>query len=160
MTSNQVTSSLFCTFYVDKLFLGVNVLQVQEVLLYQPLTKVPLSPSEISGIMNLRGQTVTAIDLRKRLGLRDRPDDSDPPFNIVLLTQDGPVSLLVDRIGDVIETSEETLEPAPETLEPALKNLIHGVYKLEDALLVSIDIERVSDTDTRIHRSPTKPILD
>lgn len=153
MTLNSVTSSLFCTFYVGELFLGVNVLQVQEVLLYQPLTKVPLSSREISGIMNLRGQTVTAIDLRRRLEMDDRPESDDLPFNIVLLTQDGPVSLLVDRIGEVIETSELTMEPAPEILDSVIKNLIHGVYKLEDSLLVSLDIERVADTENTLQRA-------
>lgn len=160
MTLNSVTSSLYCTFYVGDLFLGVNVLQVQEVLLYQPLTRVPLSSREVSGIMNLRGQTVTAIDLRRRLDMEDRGEDDELPFNIVLLTLDGPVSLLVDRIGEVIETSELTLEPAPEILDSVIKDLIHGVYKLDDSLLVSLDIERVSDTDNTLQRIAAPITLD
>src|SRR5579863_3440533 len=105
----------FCTFYVDRQFFGVPVQQVQEVIRYQEMTRVPLVPQVIRGLINLRGQIVTAIDLRRRLGMAERPADQ-LPMNVVVRTDDGALSLLVDEIGDVIEVEESSFEPPPETL--------------------------------------------
>lgn len=140
----------YCTFYLGELFLGVDVLEVQEVLLYQEMTRVPLASREILGLINLRGQTVTAIDLRRRLGLPDLPEEAEPPFNVVICSEDGAVSLLVDEIGDVIETDEADFEAPPETLDPSLKELVCGVFKLENQLLAVLDVERVVDTNSRL----------
>ena len=95
-----MSQSNFCTFHVGQLYLGVEVLQVQEVLKAQQMTPVPLSDDTVRGLMNLRGQIVTAFDLRRRLGLGDRTDGI-PAMNVVVRTPEGPVSLLVDEIGDV-----------------------------------------------------------
>src|SRR5512147_1217078 len=103
------------TFLLDGLFFGVDVRRVQEVIRYQPMTRVPLAPDVVSGVINLRGQIVTAIDARRRLGLRERPAGT-LPMNVVLRTDDGAVSLLVDEIGDVLEVTEECVEPPLETL--------------------------------------------
>ena len=91
----------YCTFYLDGHYFGVDVLKVQEVIRYQEMTRVPLAPPVVRGLINLRGQIVTAIDLRRRLDLPDRPADQ-LPVNVVVQTDDGAVSLLVDEIGDVL----------------------------------------------------------
>lgn len=131
----------FCTFDLDGLFFGVEVLNVQEVIRYQRMTTVPLAPPVVSGLINLRGQVVTAIDLRRRLGLADRPADM-LPMNVVVRTDDGPVSLLVDEIGDVIDVDDNAFEPAPETLDGATRELVRGVYKLEGRLLLVLDVDK------------------
>jgi chemotaxis signal transduction protein len=101
---NQHTRQ-FCTFFVDDLFLGIDVQQIQEVIRYQAMTRVPLAAASISGLINLRGQIVTAIDLRCRLGLPLRkPGES--PMNVVVRDGDNVISLLVDRIGDVLEVDD------------------------------------------------------
>ena len=127
-----------CTFFVDDLLLGINVLEVQEVLRYQNMTHVPLAPSEVEGLINLRGQIVTAIDMRRRLELPTR-DGDEPPMNVIIRTDDGAVSLLVDEIGDVIEVRDEMFEKPPETIKGIARELIVGAYKLEGALLLELD---------------------
>jgi len=131
----------YCTFQLDGLFFGVEVLRVQEVIRYQRMTTVPLAPSVVRGLINLRGQVVTAIDLRRRLGLTERPDDQ-LPMNVVVRTDDGPVSLLVDEIGDVLDLDDEIFETPPDTLDEATRELVTGVYKLEGRLLLVLDVER------------------
>ena len=106
----------FATFFVDELFFGVEVLRVQEVLRYQETTPVPSAPDVIEGLINLRGEIVTAIDLRQRLGLRPRPDDRRP-MNVVVRSEDSAVSLQVDEIADVLQVNESDFEQPPETLE-------------------------------------------
>src|ERR1700690_3732725 len=103
-------NSQFCTFYLDKLLFGVELKGVQEVIRSLDMTKVPLAPSVVSGLINLRGQIVTAVDLRRRLELQPRPADA-LPMNVVVRSEDGSVSLLVDEIGDVVEVDEDTFEP-------------------------------------------------
>jgi purine-binding chemotaxis protein CheW len=131
----------FCTFSVDGLFFGVEVLQVQEVIRYQEMTPVPLAPAVVSGLINLRGQIVTAIDLRTALGLTERPAGS-LPMNVVVRTDDGVVSLLVDEIGDVLNVDEASFERPPETLSGTARELITGVYKLKGRLLLILDTVR------------------
>ena len=102
---------------------------------------MPLAPPVVRGLINLRGQIVTAIDLRRRLELHDRPADQ-LPVNVVVHTDDGAVSLLVDEIGDVLEVPEKAFERPPETLQGTARELIRGAYKLEDRLLLILDTER------------------
>jgi purine-binding chemotaxis protein CheW len=137
----------FCTFFVRGMFLGLEVTCIQEVIRYQPLTVVPLTPSVIAGLMNLRGQIVTAIDLRHRLGLPAREAD-ERPINVVVRTADGAVSLLVDEIGDVIEVDEASFERPPETLGDEARELIRGAYKLKGRLLLVLDAARTVDPDS------------
>jgi len=132
----------FCTFFLDGLFFGVDVQQVQEVIRYQEMTPIPLSPSVISGLINLRGEIVTAIDLRRRLELSERPAD-EVPMNVVVRMDDEAVSLLVDEIGDVLEVDGDAFERPPETLQGQAREFIIGAYKLEGRLLLVLDIEKV-----------------
>jgi len=135
------TSQQYCTFYVDGVHFGIEVLEVQEVLRYQAMTHVPLSPSEIRGLINLRGQIVTAFDLRTRLQMPVR-EDGRRPMNVVVRAEDGAVSLLVDEIGDVIETREDDFEPPPATLDEATRSLLRGVYKMDGRLLLILDCNK------------------
>jgi purine-binding chemotaxis protein CheW len=131
----------FCTFFVNDLFFGVEVLKVQEVIRYQCMTRVPLAPATIQGLINLRGQIVTAIDLRKRLELPPRGDEQ-LPMNVVVRSDDGAVSLLVDEIGDVMEIQDDIYEHPPETLKGVARELVQGVYKLKERLLLILDTEK------------------
>jgi purine-binding chemotaxis protein CheW len=131
----------YCTFVLGGSLFGVSVAEVQEVIRYQEMTPVPLAPAVIGGMINLRGQIVTAIDLRQRMGMPARASGAQP-MNVVVCTQDGVVSLLVDDIGDVIEVSESTCERPPETLLGPVREMVRGVHKLPDRLLLVLDIER------------------
>jgi len=131
----------FCTFFLQDQFFGVPVQQVQEVIRYQEMTHVPLMPEVIRGLINLRGQIVMAIDLRRRFGMENHAE-SQKPMNVVVRSDDGPVSFLVDEIGDVIEVEEDCAEQPPETLHADIRELLHGVYKLKDHLLLALDTER------------------
>src|ERR1700722_6926737 len=114
-TKTAQTSEQFSTFFVADLFFGVDVLNVQEVLRFQPMTPVPQAPEVIEGLINLRGQIVTAIDMRRRLGLPPRPSGQSP-MNVVVRPSDGAVSLLVDEIGDVMQIDASTYERSPANL--------------------------------------------
>ncbi len=132
------TSHQYCTFYLGEQCFGLDVLRVQEIVRPQAITRVPLAPPMVRGLINLRGQIVTAIDLRRRLDLPERAEGCEP-VNVVVQTDDGAVSLLVDEIGDVLEVTEEQFERPPETLQGPARDLIQGAYKLPDRLLVILD---------------------
>jgi purine-binding chemotaxis protein CheW len=142
----MVIERQFCTFHLGALFIGIEVQQVQEVLRPQPMTRVPLAPRAVRGLINLRGQIVTAIDLRERLGLPPRSDDGEP-MNVVVRTGEGAVSLLVDEIGDVLETEEAQYESLPQTLSHETRALMRGVYKLPERLLLILDTEQALATE-------------
>jgi purine-binding chemotaxis protein CheW len=131
----------YCTFFVAGHYFGLDVLCVQEIIRYQEMTRVPLAPHVVRGLINLRGQIVTAIDLRRRLEFNDRPADQ-LPVNVVVQTDDGAVSLLVDEIGDVLDVEEKLFEPPPDTLTGTARELIRGAYKLNDRLMLLLDIDK------------------
>jgi len=133
--------SLYCTFTVDQHFLGIPVDRVQEVIRRQELTPVPLSRPEIMGLINLRGQIVTAIDLRRRLGMPDL--ESGMPMNVLVHAPGGTVSLLVDRIEDVLEVDPESIEQAPKTLQQEISEIISGASKQKNRILLLLDTDRV-----------------
>jgi purine-binding chemotaxis protein CheW len=137
-------SKQYSTFFVADLFFGVDVVRVQEVLRFQHMTKIPQAPEVVEGLINLRGQIVIAIDMRRRLGLPPRPD-GQAPMNIVVRTEDGAVSLLVDEIGDVLDVDQSTYERPPENLDPAAREIIRGIYKLQDRLLLVLDAQRATE---------------
>jgi purine-binding chemotaxis protein CheW len=137
----SATQKQFCTFFIQGLMFGVEVETVQEVIRHQEMTSVPLAPAVVAGLINLRGQIITAIDLRRRLGVRDRLDD-ELPMNVVVRTADGAVSLLVDEIGEVVEVQERDFEEPPDTLPSTSRELIRGIYKLKNELLLVLDTQR------------------
>ena len=145
MSAEQITGDRnrqYATFMVGDLYFGVDVLEVQEVLRNQQMTPAPRADRVIRGLINLRGQIVTAFDVRCRLGLPPRPA-KDEPMNVVIRSEDGAVSLLVDEIGDVIKVDPETFESAPPTLDHAAREVLDGVYKLEGRLLLALDARKI-----------------
>lgn len=134
----------FCTFVLDGHMFGTPVAMVQEVIQQQQLTRVPLAPEVVSGMINLRGQIVCALDLRRRLNLPVQPGDH-AAVNVVVRTDEEAASLVVDEIGDVIEVAAEAHEDPPETLQGVAREVIKGVYKLPHDLLLVLDIGKIVD---------------
>jgi purine-binding chemotaxis protein CheW len=131
-------SRQYSTFVVAGFYFGIDVLEVQEVLRHQEMTPVPLAPAVIEGLINLRGQIVTAFDVRRRLGLTPRAGE-ESAMNVVVRTEDGAVSLLVDEIGDVVEVETSSFERPPENLDPAIRDMVQGIHKLKGGLLLVLD---------------------
>jgi purine-binding chemotaxis protein CheW len=131
----------FTTFYVDGMLFGVEVMKVQEVLRSQASTRVPRAPEVVSGLINLRGQIVTSIDMRRRLNLPLRAPEA-VAMNIVVRSGDEAVNLLVDEIGDVLEVEASRFERKLQNIDPMVRDLIVGVYKLDDRLLLVLDTNK------------------
>jgi purine-binding chemotaxis protein CheW len=127
---------------------GVELQKVQEVMRHLELTEIPLAPDVVSGLMNLRGQIITAIDLRHRLELPARPEGI-LPMNVVIRSADGAVSFLVDEIGDVVEVDDESFETPPETLQGKVREVILGVHKLEKHLMHVLDTDKACEIAER-----------
>jgi purine-binding chemotaxis protein CheW len=136
-----VANRQYATFEVDDQLFGVDVADVQEVLSFPEYTPVPLAPPSIGGLFNLRGQVIAAVDLRVRLGLPPR-DLAGTAMNVIVRDGDEPVSLLVDRIGEVIQLDDELAEPPPDTLTGPNRDLIVGTFKLDGRLLLALDAQR------------------
>ncbi|MEM8747195.1 MAG: chemotaxis protein CheW [Actinomycetota bacterium] len=145
MTTEQNAGALLCTFRLADLLFGVDVRDVQEVLRNAEITPVPHAAPAGAGLINLRGQIATTVDLRTRLGL-DSIELEGGPMHVVVRAAGEPVSLLVDRIGDVLSVDHEDYEPPPVTIDPAVAELIVGTYKLEEELLLVVDVARVVET--------------
>jgi len=139
-----MSAAQLSTFSVNGHLFGVEVAVVQEVIRYQPMTRVPLAPAALAGLINLRGQVITAVDLRRRLGFPERAA-GELAMDVIVRTSDGLVSLLVDRIGDVVEVAQEAFEEPPETLAGIARELIRGAYKLDHALLLLLDVQGAVD---------------
>jgi purine-binding chemotaxis protein CheW len=138
-------TSQLATFWLDGDLYGVEVEHVQEVLRSQSITRVPLAPSAVAGLINLRGQVVTAIELRERLGRRPRPEGQEAVVIVVRLHGEA-VSLLVDSIADVVDVDVRDFEAPPDTLDGAARDLIRGAYKLAGQLLLALDVNRAVGT--------------
>ena len=139
-----------CTFFLEERFFGIEVERVQEVIRYQTVTPVPLAPAVVRGLINLRGQIVPAIDLRRLLQVEDRTDER-LPINIVMHARQGIFSLLVDRIGDVLEVDEDSFEHPPDTLDGIARELIRGAYKLQGRLLLVLNVAKLFSPEI-LHR--------
>lgn len=131
----------YCTFSVADLIFGIEVSRVQEVVRAQRITRVPLAQPEVQGLINLRGQIITAIDLRRRLLLPPRPQ-GDSTMNVMLQTDDGIVSLTVDEIDDVVEIDQGTLEEPPPTLSAAARELVRCASKQEGRLILLLETDK------------------
>jgi purine-binding chemotaxis protein CheW len=140
-------SRQYATFEVADQLFGVEVHAVQEVLAFSEYTAVPLAPASVAGLFNLRGQVIAAVDLRVRLGMPAQTLDG-PVMNVILRAEGEPVSLLVDRIGDVIELDDE-VEPLPDTISGPRRDLVLGTLKLEDRLMLALDVARATETESR-----------
>lgn len=137
----------YCTFWVDGLSFALAVEQVQEVLRYQRMTVVPKAPGAVFGLINLRGQIVTALDLRCRLGLPPRPEGVFP-VNVIVRSRGEVISLLVDDIGDVIDTATADLQPTPTNLPANLREAVSAVMPLAESILLILDADRAVDVTT------------
>jgi purine-binding chemotaxis protein CheW len=129
----------FISFRVAGQLLGIPVQMVQEVLTAQRITRVPLAPAEVAGFLNLRGQIVTAVDLRARLDLEAR-EPGAAVMNVVVQDEGELFSLLVDEVGDVIEVSRDIFEEPPATLDERWRESCDGVYRLKEELLVAVNV--------------------
>jgi len=137
----------YCTFLLGDFFFGVEVGKVQEVISYQEMTRAPQTSAFVRGLINLRGQIVTAIDLRRLLEI-GAASMQEKPMNIVICTDDGAVSFLVDEIEDIIEVDESSFEHPPETLQGVARELIRGAYKLPNRLLLVLDSGKAVEMTT------------
>jgi purine-binding chemotaxis protein CheW len=121
---------------------GVPVLAVRDILGEQTITRIPLAPPEIAGSLNLRGHIVTAIDLRRRLGLPEAPAGA-PRMSVVAEQGNELYALLVDQVSEVLTLPADTFERNPPTLPPAWAAHGEGVHRLDDRLMVVLDVGRV-----------------
>jgi purine-binding chemotaxis protein CheW len=131
--------SEFVTMSVDGQLFGIPVLLVQDALKAQKITRIPLASREVAGALNLRGRIVTAIDIRRRLGLPDRPSN-EAGMNIVVEHGGELYSLIVDSVGEVLKVDADTFERNPATLDPSWKSFCKGIYRLDGNLLLSLDV--------------------
>lgn len=133
-------SRQYATFLVGGHYLGIEVLDVQEVLREQHITPVPLAPEVFAGLINLRGQIVPEIDMRRLLRLPPREANASR-FSVVVRTEQGTVSLLMDEIDDVLELGASSFEASPRNVEAHVKELLIGVHKLRGRLLLILDTQ-------------------
>jgi purine-binding chemotaxis protein CheW len=142
-----------CTFTLDSLFLGIHVSEVHEVLLAQTLTPVPRAHPVVSGLINMRGQIVPAVDLRRVLSLPPRTDDAPPPINVIVGSGSSLLSLLVDQVGDVLEIDSRLFTAPPDTTPTETKNFFRGAFQLPQQLLLVFDISRTMDAIVALAKS-------
>lgn len=128
------------TFYVDELLLGMEIDQVQEINRHLDITEIPDAPPNLRGVINLRGDVVTIVDMRSILGL-PRQDISDSSRNVVIQSHDEQIGLLVDRIADIVNVDPEEIEPAPANIDGVGGRFFRGVYTMPDSILVLLDVE-------------------
>jgi purine-binding chemotaxis protein CheW len=131
------------TYYLNGEFFGIEVGRVQEIVRPQPMTPVPTAERTIRGLINLRGQIVTAIDLRCILGMSDTEKPNEL-MNMIVRFPEGSDSLLVDRIGDVIEVAADHIDTPPSSMKGIDRRFVSGICKLEKSLLVILDVDRLT----------------
>jgi purine-binding chemotaxis protein CheW len=138
----DVASREFVTMIIDNQIFGIPVLQVQDVLGPQKITRVPLAPKEVAGSLNLRGRIVTAIDVRTRLGLPPR-DGNSVNMSVVVDYGGEFYSLIVDQVGEVMGLAAKDYEKTPATIDERWREISDGVYRLKDSLLIVLDVKRL-----------------
>ncbi len=131
----------YLTAIIGKQIFGIPALKIQDIIQEQFITPIPLAPSEIAGVLNLRGRVVTAIDMRKRLGIDKDDSTANRKMNVVIEHSGELYSLIVDNVGDVLVLSNDTFEKNPTTMEEEWSSISSGIHRLEDELLVIIDVE-------------------
>ena len=150
MTETQIHTGLqVCTFRLGGLLFGVDVLDGQEVLYHAELTPVPHAPGSVTGLINLRGQIATSLDLRARLGEpgADETPLTTKPTHVVVRSSYEPVSLLVDRIGDVLDIEPDRFEDPPTTMNDEATQAILGAYRLDEEILLILDVDRLVELE-------------
>ena len=139
----QVTE--YVTVMIGGQLFGLPISRVQDVFMPDRVTRVPLSAPEIAGVLNLRGRIVTAIDMRRRLGLPPRTDDK-PSMAVGIELKGESYGLLIDTVGEVMKLSETTRESNPVNLDARLGRVSGGVHRLDGQLMVILDVDHVLNT--------------
>ncbi len=149
--STESTGNLkeYVTAMIGGQLFGLPILRVQDVFLPERLTRVPLAPAEIAGVLNLRGRIVTLIDMRCRLGLERRQDDGQS-MAIGVESRAEHYGLLIDSVGEVLKLDDATREANPINLDPRLARVSAGIHRLEGLLLIVVDVDRVLDIGAKI----------
>lgn len=140
----ESTGDEYVTMTIAGQLFGIPVLTVHDVLGPQKITRVPLAPSSVAGVLNLRGRIVTAINLRRALGL---PDGEGAGMSVVVEHQDESYSLLIDQVGEVLNVPRDAYEQCPATLDPRWRELSTGVYRLDGELMVVLDVAKLLDIE-------------
>jgi purine-binding chemotaxis protein CheW len=138
----------YVTVMVGEQVFGLPIDRVHDVFIASALTDVPLAPREIVGLLNLRGRVVTAMCLRRRLGLADRAEDGRN-MAVGLEHQGESYGLLVDQVGEVMKLTADTHEPNPVHMDPRWVKLSRGVHRLDDKLLIILDVDAVLSLETQ-----------
>ena len=141
--TQKKNTTQYSTFFISGRLYGIDVMKVQEVLKTQPMSEVPLAPKFVHGLINLRGQIATAIGLRELFGIESNTNEEK--MNVVCQTGDSLLSLLVDRIGDVMEVTQDDFELPPETIPEEVRRFMKGVYKVKNDLLSIIEVDKVQN---------------
>jgi len=144
MENTQQNMTVYVTAMIDGQLFGLPIVRVQDVFIPERLTRVPLAPPEIVGVLNLRGRIVTLIDLRRRFGLGERKEGEDV-MAIGVESRGESYGLLIDRVGEVVELEGVAREPNPVNLDQRLAQMSSSIYRLDDQLLVVVDVDRVLD---------------
>jgi purine-binding chemotaxis protein CheW len=136
-----------CTFYLNGSYFGIEIEDVQEIIRQPSLTRIPLAPPEICGLINLRGQIIPVVDLACRLALRATSCaiDVETAYNIIVHTIEDTVSFIVDDIGDVLHCSSTAFEPPPSNLHPQMRAFLKGTYKLDQDFLLVLNTAKILD---------------
>jgi purine-binding chemotaxis protein CheW len=134
----------YVTVMLDGQLFGLPIARVQDVFMPDRLTRVPLAPPEIAGVLNLRGRIVTAVDLRRRLGLPPRADGR-PAMAVGIELKGESYGLLIDSVGEVMKLADDTREANPVNLDASLARVSAGVHRLDGQLMVILDVDRVLD---------------
>lgn len=139
----------YLTIHIADQIFGIPVLQVQDVLGEQRVTRVPLSPPAVAGSLNLRGRIVTAINVRACLGLPPKQETESNPMSVVVENQNELYSLMIDKVGDVLSLPSSDFEQTPATLDPQWRSIAQGIYRLQGRLLVVLDVPSLLEGITR-----------
>ncbi len=137
-----MTDRRWCTFGVGNLECALPAGDIEEVVRHPAVTPVPMSAAVVRGLAQVRGRVVPVIGLRRCLGLGEAGPDVQP-MHVITRTAEGPLSLEVDRIHDVVETGGEPVERPPDTLDPSVRGLIAGTARIEGRLVLLIDLASV-----------------
>lgn len=139
----SVDNTEYLIVYIAGQMFGIPVLQIEDVLGEQQVTPVPLAPPEVSGALNLRGRIVTAINVRKRLGMEDACQKDNKRMSVVVEHDSELYSLTIDSVGDVLALGADTFEQTPNTLDTAWRELAMGIHRLNDELMIVMDVSKL-----------------
>ena len=145
--NTQQKQTEYVTAMIGGQLFGLPIVRVQDVFIPERLTRVPLAPPEIAGVLNLRGRIVTLIDLRRRFGLGQR-DDGEAVMAIGVESRAESYGLLIDSVGEVLKLDDAAREPNPINLDQRLARVSAGIYRLDGQLLIVVDVDRVLDIGT------------